>query len=173
MTQAERINELVRTLEAIADPAARAAATELVQTVMEIHASGVERLLEIISNDGEAGARIAERIGRDDITGGLLALHGLHPVDLRTRIAGAIEAIRPSLIKRHSELEMLNVADGHVQLRLSTNGNGCGSSAGVRELIENAVYTAAPDLVSLTIDGAQASAPGFVPLEVLGSCTTR
>src|SRR5207302_8925882 len=56
-----RIEALVRSMEACADVAAREAARELVRTVLDLHAAGLARLLELAAQSGEPGGGLVER----------------------------------------------------------------------------------------------------------------
>ena len=146
--QADRIEELVERLDAIADPAARAAAMDLLRSVMDLYAAGLERILEIAAQSGPA---MVDRLGRDDIAGGLLALHGIHPVEISVRVARAVDRFRTKAQKHGGEVELVSAEHGIVRLRL--RASGCGS-AGLEAALESAIYDAAPDLESLVIENA-------------------
>ncbi len=51
----QRIGELVQEIESIGDPAARAAAKDLVQSLMDLHGAALEKALEIVAGAGEPG----------------------------------------------------------------------------------------------------------------------
>jgi len=66
-------------------------------------------------------------------------------------------------------VELLSLERGAIRLRIQANSHGCGSTAqALKEMVEDAIYQAAPDLTSLIIEGAEEKA-GFVPLEMLQS----
>ncbi len=168
--KAERIDELVGNLDGIADPHIQSTARELIQSVMEMHADGLKRLLQIISQSGERSAEILRQLGDDELVGALLAVHDLHPVDLRIRIAQAVDKAQPHLQKLGGEAELIGIEEGNVRLRIRSSGHGCGSTAGTLEAaVEDAIYSAAPDLASLVIESEEGrdSSSGFVPLEAL------
>ena len=54
----QRIGDLVGQLDDIRDPTSRIAARELVQLLMELHGTGLERMMEIVFEAGEPGERI-------------------------------------------------------------------------------------------------------------------
>ncbi len=158
--RAERIEELVRALDEIADAHAQSVARELVQSVTELHAEGLERTLEVLSNFGPPGAEIIDSLGEDDLVGPLMALHGLHPLALRERVARAVDRFG-------TEAELLGVEEGNVRIRLRGHSHGCGSAGGsARASLEDAIYNAAPDLESLSIEEASPMS-SFVPLDAL------
>lgn len=168
----QKIGGLVHDLETIADPAARAAAKDLVQLLMDLHGTGLERILEIIFQSGDAGSGVIDELGRDPLVSSLLILYGLHPEELSTRIERKLEQIRSKLYKMGAEVKLVGVNGGDVRLRVSIDGHVCGSTSGtVRATVEEAIYEAAPDLTSLTVEGLEAPvASGFVGVEqLLGS----
>jgi Fe-S cluster biogenesis protein NfuA len=158
----ELIEDMLRRIESASDPNLRSTARELVQVVMDLHGAALERILEIIRSSGEAGQSVIESLSRDDLVSSLLVLYGLHPQSLEARLSHALDKIRPSLKKRGGEVELLHVMEGSVRLRL----RGGSQVASLKELVEGAVYQAAPDVTALVIEG-----PGegheFVPLEML------
>src|SRR5262245_37351497 len=77
-----RIEALVETLEQTADPATRAAARELMATLLDLHRAGLARLLEVV---GRAEV-VAEACADDELIRTLLLLHGLHPAPLEERV---------------------------------------------------------------------------------------
>jgi len=159
----ESIEELLHRIEAASDPHVRTTAQELVQAVMDLHAAGLERILEILRAAGAAGqTNTIDSLGRDDLVSSLLVLYGLHPVSLEDRLARALDKIRPSLKKRGAEVELLDVSESAVRLKLQANGH----AAAMKELVESAVYEAAPDVSSLKIEGPE-DRQGFVPLDML------
>jgi Fe-S cluster biogenesis protein NfuA len=167
--QTARIEELIHKLEASADPGSLATARELVESLMALYGAGLDRLTEIIAAKGEAGREILGELGRDELVGNLLAANGLHPLDLETRVKGAVDKLRPRL-RSQGSVELLGTDGGVVRLRLSASGSSCGSSAGsLKSAVEEAMYEAAPDLVHLAIEVVEekAAASGFVPLEKL------
>ena len=165
----EQIGDLVQKMEGIADPAVRAAAKELVARLMELHGTGLERMLEITFGAGESAMGIIDAFGRDPLVGSLLILYGLHPEALETRVIKAVERIRPRLRKQGSEIELVSVEEGVVRIRVEETVHTCGSTTKtVRSTIEEAIYDAAPDITSLLIDGPEAKASsGFVAVEKL------
>ena len=163
----QRIGELVGDLDHITDPEARASAKALVQLVMDLHAAGFERVMEIVAKDGESGQRAIDNLGGDPLVSSLLVLYNLHPLDFETRVLKAVESVQPRVRKSGGQLEMLGISNGMVRLHLSVTGHGCSSTEKtLKTMVEDAMYEAAPDIEQLLIDGLeeQAGASGFVPL---------
>jgi Fe-S cluster biogenesis protein NfuA len=165
----QRISGLVEEIEAIADPAVRAASKGLIQSVMDLQGAAWEKALDIVSEAGEPGMGIIDRLGRDSLVSGLLILYGLHPEDLETRVRKAVDRVRPQVRKQGWEVEELDITDGRVRLRVDTSSHTCGSTAKtVETTLEGAIYDAAPDMTSLVIEGlAGKPSSGFVALDQL------
>ncbi len=166
-----RVEDLIGKLDVAGDPSLRAAAAELVDWLLHLHGAALERMIEIAHGTGAAGADLVSRFSRDDLIAQVLMLHGLHPVDLQTRVSGALASVRPYLKSHGGDVELLDVVDGVVRLRLQGSCNGCPSSAlTIRHAIEEAVYQAASDITGLEVLGAADEPPasGFVPLELVG-----
>lgn len=167
--RAQRIGGLVQEIESIADPAVRKNTRELVQLLMDLHGAGLERILEIAFQSGEAGARIIDELGHDPLVSSLLVLYGIHPDDVQTRVEEKLEQIRPRLRKMGAEVTLASANGGDIRLGANVDGQTCGSTARtVRAMLEEAMYEAAPDLTSLVVEGLEEPAnAGFVGVEKL------
>jgi hypothetical protein len=150
----ERIEELVHRIEQIPDPAGRQAARQLMESILELHGSGMERMMDIAFEAGDEGQALIRRFAADKLVSSLLILHDLHPDDLSTRVQHALS-------KWHGSAELAGEFQGVVRVRLS--GGGCG----MKDAVEAAVREAAPDAMEIVIDENLPQA-GFVPLSALG-----
>jgi hypothetical protein len=150
----ERIGDLVEKLEKTSDPAVRSMTKELVAGVMDLHATGVERILEIVSRSGAASASITESMLRDSLVSSLLILHGLHPEDIEARVARALAEF--------PGVEVIEFAGGSLRLKAPNKSEGA-----VRE----SLTAAAPDLTEIVIEKVPES--GFVPLSALSLSASR
>jgi Fe-S cluster biogenesis protein NfuA len=127
--------------------------------------------MEIVAKNDESGQRTIDDLGRDPLVSSLLVLYGLHPLDVESRVAQAVERVRPQVRKGGGELDLLGIEAGVVRLQLQVTGHGCGSTGKtLKKLVEDALYEAAPDMNRLIIEGLEepAGSSGFVPLGKLG-----
>jgi Fe-S cluster biogenesis protein NfuA len=148
----EQIEQLVRTLESTADPQVHAAALELMQSIMELHGAGLERIVELLSQSSE-GERVTGELLEDDLVAGLLLLHGLHPEDMQTRVLRALDKVRPYLQSHGGDVELVSLQDGVLQLRLKGSCGSCNSSSvTLKNAVEEAVIEAAPDILQIIAD---------------------
>ena len=151
-----RIETLVAELEAVSDPVVKAAAKELVASVMDLNAAAFERVLQVAARYGEPGSRLMDGLVRDEAVSSLLILYGLHPQDFETRVRG--------VLKNFEGVSILSIEDGRIVLRMDSQER---SESAVRL----AVSTAAPDLADLIIEGSGQT--GFVPLAALAAAPAR
>jgi Fe-S cluster biogenesis protein NfuA len=170
----QRIGGLVQEIESIADPAVRAATKNLMQSLMDLHGAALEKTLDIVAEAGEPGMNIIDRLGRDSLVSSVLILYGLHPEDIETRIVKAVDRVRPSLRKQGCEVELVSAANGAIRLRVESGSHTCGSTAKtVQATLEGAMYDAAPDLISLVVEGLEEKpASGFIALDKLMGAST-
>jgi hypothetical protein len=147
-----RIEELVRRLEDLPGES-REIAQSLMEAVLELHGAGLERMMDLVFEAGDAGEATIRRFAGDDLVSSLLVLHDLHPDDIETRVQHALG-------KMQGNAELLGVVEGIVRVRLTASG------CGVRESVEAAIREAVPDAAEIVISESMAPS-GFVPLAAL------
>ncbi len=155
----EIIERGIRELEAIVDPGLRATARQLVESILELHGTGLERVLEIVQGSGIAGPPIIDRLGHDPVVSNLMLLHSLHPLTLEARVTEALAGVQVTLRQSRGEVALLDIVDGAVRLRVV-------GTAEQQVLVEGIVIDAAPDAASISVERTDA-AVGFVSLDSL------
>ena len=166
--RASEIETLLGDINAFPDPTMRDKAIEVVQNLLVLYGEGLARMLAIVQHQGVSPARerTLNAFAADDLVSHLLLLHDLHPVDVETRVLGALEEVRPYLQSHGGNVELLGIEDGIAKLRLQGSCSGCPSSTLTLKLaIEEAILKAAPDLDGIDAEGAVAPAP--VPINFL------
>ena len=167
-----RMETLLEEIETLADPNARAKAAEVVGVLLDLYGEGLARMMEVVAEGGER-ERTFEALAGDELVSHLLLLHGLHPLDLETRVVGALEEVRPYLRSHGGNVELLGVEGGVARLRLQGSCDGCPSSSMTLKLaIEEAVQKAAPDLEGIEAEGV-AEEPKPAPTIVAGPTLRR
>jgi Fe-S cluster biogenesis protein NfuA/nitrite reductase/ring-hydroxylating ferredoxin subunit len=159
-----RMETLLGEIERLADPNARAKAAEMVQVLLELYGEGLARMMEAVAR-GEESERTFKVFADDELISHLLLLHGLHPLDVETRVVQALEEVRPYLQSHGGNVEVLGVEGGVARVRLQGSCDGCPSSTMTLKLaIEEAVLKAAPDLEGIEAEGVTEPkpAPTFV-----------
>lgn len=151
----ERVQELLGSLDEIADPFAQQRVQELIGAVLELYGAGLDRILGVVADAGEPGLPIRDALLDDGIVASLLLIHGLYPVPLEERVVQALDSVRPFLASHGGNVELLSVEDGVARLQLQGSCNGCPSSAATLEhALREAIDAAAPDLLGLEVEGA-------------------
>ncbi|MFF3373841.1 hypothetical protein ACFYXF_12995 [Streptomyces sp. NPDC002680] len=147
-----RVEEVLERLTASGDPAAAAAAEELVRSLMDFYGAGLARILHLLSSaPGEASAGL---LG-DELVASLLVLHELHPEDRDTRIARALDVVREHAL----DVVDFDEESGTLTLRArEAGGCGCGSGSGegAREAAEAALACFAPEVRAVDVQTAPA-----------------
>ena len=167
----QKIEALVHRIESLVDIEARTSALELFQSIMDLHGAGLERMLRIAFDAGGPGRAIIDKFSGDGLVSSLLLLYGLHPLDFETRVMQALDKVRPYLQSHGGNVSLLEIRDGAVRLKLEGSCHGCGSSAEtLKQMIEQAIYDAAPDIMALEVQGVveQQAAPKLVQLGMAG-----
>jgi len=176
----ERVQDLLGSLDDIADPFAQQRVQELIGAVLELYGAGLDRILGVVNDAGEPGLPIREALLEDGIVASLLLIHGLFPVPLEERVIEALDSVRPFLASHGGNVELLSVQDGVARLQLQGSCNGCPSSAATLEhALREAIDAAAPDLLGLEVEGAVGledlkddKAPGLsLPMVQVGGTT--
>jgi Fe-S cluster biogenesis protein NfuA len=148
-----RVEELLAAIEG------NPTAVEAVASVVELYGEGLRR---IVAGGVDTRAELSPH---------LLLLHDLHPEDVETRVARALDEVRPYLGSHGGDVELLGVADGVARVRLTGTCDGCPSSAATLQYaIEEAVARAAPELDGIEADGVAEPAPAQQLIQI-GSLT--
>ena len=115
------------------------------------------------------------RYAGDDLVASLLLVHGLHPHDIRRRVADALDSVRPYLGSHGGDVELLDIVAGTdggstVLLRFAGSCKSCPSSAVTLELaVEDAVRSAAPEVTAIEVVAAEEPASAVIPADSLMS----
>jgi len=163
-----RVEQLLATLRARGGDRLAELGEELVRTLVDLYGAGLGRIVGILRDSDPAGPAVLDRLAEDPLVEGLLLLHGLHPVDVDTRIQRALDRVRPYLGSHAGGVEYLGVdAQGVARLRLQGTCHGCASSAiTVQSSIETAVQDAAPEIAGVSVEGVTAPT-GPQPIQLL------
>jgi Fe-S cluster biogenesis protein NfuA len=161
----EQIEQLVQRANELTDENSRAVALDLLESLMDLNAAVTARIVELLSDSGEAGRNLLGKLGSDPLVCGSLVLYGLHPLSLEQRVAAAIEKFQPQL-RRHGGGNLTIVGITEAKLEVKVNGATTnGSASALKQKIEQALREAAPEVAEIAIDGLNSA--DFVPLNML------
>ena len=148
---------------------ARERAEQLVREVVELYGAGLSRIMATVSDRADRGT--VDRLVADDLVASLLLVHGLHPHDLRRRVADALDRVRPYLGSHGGDVHLLDIVGDSVQLQFAGSCKSCPSSAVTLELaVEDAIRAAAPEVSSIEVvapEAAPAESTTVIPAESL------
>ena len=165
---AEKIERTAQRVNDLQDEDARTAALDLMQSLMDLHGAALARIVEVLTDSGDAGRNSLAALGGDPLLCGLMVLYGVHPLSLEERVRRVIEKVRPQVHKQGGEVELLDVSDSQVRVSISSTGNGCHSSPdALRASVEQAIREAAPEVIDVVAEGVASSATGFVPVNMI------
>lgn len=159
-----RVEALVGALEQCPDPAAREAARQLVRTLLDLHAAGLGRILDVAGRESTLVGRLAE----DDLVSGLLLLHGLHPHPASARVSRVLDRGRLRLRDLGGDAELIAASDELVRLRVRGE-----VSPALRRAVEELVTEVAPDAALDVEEVADPTQAGRVPLPLMTPAGVR
>ena len=159
------IEDLVRRLEQIDNRESREIAEQLMEAVLALHGAGLEKMMDLAFDSASGGEAIIRRFASDTLVSSLLVLHGLHPDDLETRV-------RQVLAKLPGHVELVNLLDGVLRIRLSSGGCGSASAEADEESLKAMLREAVPDLTDIIVQHS-AGMSGFVPLLSINGAASR
>jgi Fe-S cluster biogenesis protein NfuA/nitrite reductase/ring-hydroxylating ferredoxin subunit len=148
---------------------ARERAEQLVREVVELYGAGLSRIMATVGDRADGGT--VDRLVADDLVASLLLVHGLHPHDLRRRVADALDRVRPYLGSHGGDVHLLDIVGDAVKLQFAGSCKSCPSSAVTLELaVEDAIRAAAPEVSSIEVvvpEAAAAEPTTVIPAESL------
>jgi Fe-S cluster biogenesis protein NfuA len=172
----QRIESLIRKAESAADPEIRDAVRQLVEGLLDYHGAAFARTMEIVRQ--QAPHELVAQLCADELVASALLLYDLHPDDVQTRIERALEDVRPYLASHGGNVSLIGVDRNGVRLRMQGSCHGCPSStATLKNLIEEAVFAAAPEVSSVELEEEDENGlpptNGFVPVTALTGTNGR
>jgi Fe-S cluster biogenesis protein NfuA len=154
------LNEQLDQLEAMPGPVSELGLTA-VAGVAEIYGQALIRTLEL------ADPAAVERMLGDELIAHLLALHGIHPESVETRLARVLDELKAALQAQGGTAELDRLDDTMAVVRVALGGRAS-PSADIENTVRRAVMTAVPELANVTVVPAgSSSATAFVPLDAL------
>ncbi len=147
---AQRVADLSQEFENLPYPQLRDKAADLLEAVDTLHRAPLERLVTILRAGGHA--ELLDRLSEDPIVRQLFLLYDLLPSDDKTRVEEALSSFREYAHAHGGDIEVEEVVDGVVTLRVSGACLACSrSTASLRHAIEEALRREYPGFGSLRI----------------------
>lgn len=151
--QAKQLQDLLERAQSVPSPAARVLLQECLQAMLAFYGDGLARVMQAVHDSGAEGEPVLRRLLADPGVSGLLLIHGLHPLDLETRLNAALNKVRPYMESHGGNVELLGLDNGVARLRLQGTCQGCPSSRVTLELaVRQALEEACPDLAGFNVE---------------------
>ena len=159
-----RISLLADDLVSHPDPTVAGQVTELLDWVDAFHRDGLGRLVEMIRQ--WRGEIFLDAVAADPIAGEFLHAYGLgaggDDAEARRGVQEALAEARPYLHSHGGDVEVIDIVDGVVRLRMSGACDGCtGSQATIVSVIESALRAGWADFRAVEV--ADMTAPAHPP----------
>jgi len=146
-----QVEALIARIDQLVGSAAREDVQQVVKIVMDIHCHGLKRIIRCLKQRDPDNA-VLDALASDELVGNLLLLHGLHPSSMEQRVRGAVASVRTYLQSHGSDIELVGVSPGAVDIRIKANCDGCVALADSIKLVaRNAVCDAAPEVGAVNI----------------------
>ncbi|MFG2562425.1 hypothetical protein [Streptomyces sp. NPDC048496] len=162
----QRVEDLLDRLSTTGDQEVCAAAEELVRVLMDFYGAGLARIVGRLGTPADRGTGdgpLAALLD-DELVSSLLALHDLHPEDIGTRIARALDSV-------HDPVEVVGFDEetGILRLRSSAgagagagDGGGCGcpsTGAATQRSVEDALACFVPEVEQVVMESVTVEPP--------------
>lgn len=159
-----QLDALVQEFEALPYPEIQAKAFNMLQAVDAIHREALTRLIGFLRAHGQA--ELVLHAAEDPIVHTLLLLYDLVPSEERTQVETALELVRPYIHSHGGEVEVLDVVDGTVHLRLAGSCHGCsGATMTLKRGIEGALREGFPGFKDVAVHEPEPDQrPTIIPL---------
>lgn len=161
---AGRVERLLGRLEDLADPEARGLAEELVRAVCDLYGAGLARVVRLTARSaGTPGQHLTcgclDALAEDELVGGLLALHDLHPRDLQARVERAVAAAVDGHDGSDATVLEVDGTGGRVRVRLLVAATSLTGPDQVERRLRRALASAAPELEEIAVERPPAPTP--------------
>jgi Fe-S cluster biogenesis protein NfuA len=155
---ARRLQELIEQIQNQPNPSARALLQDCLQSLLTFYGEGLGRILQCVQGAGSDGQKIMEQLLKEKAISALLLIHGLHPLDLETRLRSALDSVRPYMRSHGGNVELLTLENDFARLRLEGTCKSCPSSTVTLEFaVRRAIEEACPDLLGFEVEGSTAA----------------
>ena len=141
----------------------RTRATALKDAVEAFHKAGLTQIVRTLKADPRGMELLLELVDDPNVYA-LFAMHGIVKADLRTRVARVVETVRPYTQSHGGDVELVDVRDGTVYVRMAGACNGCSMSAvTLRNGVEEALREQCPEVTAIEVVPNEPT-PAVIPL---------
>lgn len=129
----------------------RKRALALQDAIEAFHKAGLTTIVRALKADPR-GKELLFALVDDAVVHAMFAMHGIVRPDLRTRVARALEAVRPYTQSHGGDVELVDVREDTVFVRLTGACNGCSmSSVTLRNGVEESLRESCPEIAHIEV----------------------
>ncbi len=133
------------------EPDQRNKAITLKNAIEEFHRSSLTHIVRKLKSDPRGKELLFELVDVPEVYA-LFAMHGLVRADLRTRVSRVLEMVRPYMESHGGDVELVDVRDSIVYVRLSGNCSGCSmSSVTLKNTVEESLRQQIPEVTGVEV----------------------
>jgi Fe-S cluster biogenesis protein NfuA/nitrite reductase/ring-hydroxylating ferredoxin subunit len=144
----------------------RTRAIALKDAVEAFHKAGLTQIVRTLKADPRGMELLLELVDDPNVYA-LFAMHGIVKADLRTRVARVVETVRPYTQSHGGDVELVDVKDGTVYVKMAGACNGCSMSAvTLRNGVEEALKEQCPEITAIEVVPNEPTA-AVIPLVTL------
>ena len=159
----QELDARIRNLEELPYPQVREEIFAVLQLIDSLHRPGLNKLAERLR-----GADLWESALEDEELSVLFTLYDLAPLDEQSQAEVALEAVRPYIQSHGGEVEILEVTDGEVHLRLRGSCESCvASAATLQNGVEAALREGYPGFRRLIVHQAEPAEQEVSPSDLV------
>lgn len=148
----EQLDGILEGIQERAEPEVAAAVAELLEGLQRVHAEGLRRIAELLTEAPE----LFDRALDEPVVSNLFFLYDLAVVDAEERVREALEAARVMVGSHGGELEVLGVEEGRVRLRVDWSHDSVSRELDtLRKGIEWALRERLPGFREVEIEGLE------------------
>lgn len=165
-TLARRVDETINEVRKL-DQDGQAKAMKLKSAIEEFHKVGLTTIVKRLKADTRGKEILFELVDEPSVHA-LFAMHGIIRADLTTRVSRVIDMVRPYMQSHGGDVELVEVNQETVFVRLHGACNGCSMSAvTLRNGVEEALKEHVPEIKNVEVVPSEPS-PVIIPLDAIG-----
>ncbi len=166
-TLAQRVDQAMAEVRGLEAPA-KNKALDLKAAIEEFHKVGLTKIVKTLKQDPQ-GKELLFSLVDDPSVYALFSMHGLVRADLRTQVSRVLEMVRPYMQSHGGDVELVDVRDKIVFVRLAGNCNGCSmSSVTLRNTVEESLREHVPEIEKVEVDPTDPAASSGPILQLGG-----
>lgn len=163
---AERVDQALDSIKGLPEDA-RMKAMELKKAIEAFHEHALRKLVRTL-RETEEGKELLLKAVEDPSIYAMFLLHGIIKQDLFTRVAAALEEVRPYMRSHGGGVELVKVEGKTVYVRLQGACSGCSLSAvTLKNGVEEAIKARVPEIENVVMVEEEAVS-GYLPSHIMG-----